>query len=134
MRRGADRGSIYYVIMSHPYPKLHKSPSNCCVSEIFPPKGDGPLPVVLQYWGNPWDRRSKLHSLSLLTKIGVMSGARSPIRDTTLVRTVSSYSQTQSCVCDRARTRQYCQVQLRSWAPQPKLVGVWGACEDGKCM
>ena len=91
MRRGADRGSIYYVIMPHPYPKLHKSPSNCCVSEIFPPKGDGPLPVVLQYWGNPWDRRSKLHSLSLLTKIGVMSGARSPIRDTTLVRTVFFY-------------------------------------------
>ena len=90
MRRGADRGSIYYVIMPHPYPKLHKSPSNCCVSEIFPPKGDGPLPVVLQYWGNPWDKWSKLHSLSPFTKIGVMSGARSPIRDTTLVRTVIS--------------------------------------------
>ena len=34
-----------------------------------------------------------------------------------------SYSQTQSCVSDRARTRLYCLVQLRSWAPQPKLVG-----------
>ena len=44
MRRGADRGSIYYVIMSHPYPKLHKSPSNCCVSEIFFPQGGWATP------------------------------------------------------------------------------------------
>ena len=58
--------------------------------DFIPPMGDGLLPAVLQYWGNPWDRRSKLHSLSPLTKIEVMSGTRSPIRDITLVRTVFS--------------------------------------------
>ena len=31
---------------------------------IVYPRRDGPHPEVVQYWGNPWDRRSKLHSES----------------------------------------------------------------------
>ena len=65
----------------------------CCFHfcKFVPPGGNGPLPAVLQYWGNPWDRRSKLHSLSPLTKIEVTSGVHDPIRDITLARTVYFY-------------------------------------------
>ena len=38
-----------------------------CVS----PK-DGLHPEVVQYWGNSWDRRSKLHSESRVSKIDVI--------------------------------------------------------------
>ena len=37
------------------------------------PRRDGPHPEVVQYWGNPWDRRSKLHSESRVSKIDVIS-------------------------------------------------------------
>ena len=40
---------------------------------IVYPRRDGPHPEVVQYWGNPWDRRSKLHSESRVSKIDVIS-------------------------------------------------------------
>ena len=74
------------------------------------------------------------HSWSVMSRIGPHVPDITPIQKLGNVRGTwphmrhacknsFSYSQIQFCVSDRARTRQYCQIQLRSWAPPPKLVG-----------
>ena len=42
------------------------------------PKGDGPHLEVLQYQGNPWDGRSKLHSASRFAKIELIAWGHCP--------------------------------------------------------
>ena len=51
------------------------------LSECVPPeKGEGLLPAVLQYWGNPWDRLGKPMPCPWIQKLGTLPKVGSSFR------------------------------------------------------